>query len=43
MTTENYLKSFYGKELYEKIKKSNVKEFEWSKEINSNKAKGDKS
>jgi hypothetical protein len=37
MTADRYLKKFYGNEVYEKIKKSEVKEFEWSKEIDPNK------
>lgn len=37
MTADKYLKKFYGNELYEKIKKSELKGFEWSKEIDQNK------
>ncbi len=40
MTTESYMKSVYGKDLYEKMKKSEVKDFEWSQEIDQNKPSG---
>lgn len=35
--SEQFLKSVYGKDLYEKIKKGGIKKFDWSQEIDQSK------